>query len=220
MDEEGLAKPPQAVEKSLAGVTARIAELDCLIARVRATPHRLSTPLKITPRPTSPIDAAEPPPTKALQDRIGSQAALFGSHAAAAYQLARRRLPSCIFVATATAVPFNLAAILLAKRQISALWSRTDHDIERSLAISGSLRAYGAVPLAAGFFRRDSFLHWQTLIPSILVIANFFLYAASAHSQAYRVANLSGLGALLMPLSFAYQKHWPGLQQLNSGGFR
>jgi len=39
-----------------------------------------------------------------------------------------------------------------------------------------------------------------------------FLYDISGLSQGYRVASFMGLGALLMGVSYAYQKDWLGLK--------
>ena len=71
---------------------------------------------------------------------------------------------------------------------------------------------YGAILLAAGFWRRAAFVRWQALILLIFTILKVFLSDVSGLSQGYRVASFLGLGALLMAVSFAYQKDWLGLK--------
>jgi uncharacterized membrane protein len=71
---------------------------------------------------------------------------------------------------------------------------------------------YGALLLAAGFWRRSGFLRWQALGLLVFTIFKAFLYDMRDLSQGYRVVSLLGLGALLMAISFAYQKDWLGLR--------
>jgi uncharacterized membrane protein len=121
------------------------------------------------------------------------------------------RLQQSLF-AGVTLVVFNLLTILTVEREIGALWSRYDAGLQRSLAISGFLMVYGAVLLAAGFWRRSAFVRWQALLLLVFTIAKVFLYDISGLSQGYRVASFLGLGVLLMGISFAYQKDWLGLK--------
>jgi uncharacterized membrane protein len=71
---------------------------------------------------------------------------------------------------------------------------------------------YGAVLLAVGFWRRTSFIRWQALILLVFTIGKTFLYDMRNLTQGYRVVSLLGLGALLMAVSFAYQKDWLALR--------
>ncbi len=125
--------------------------------------------------------------------------------------------PSLATIAGATFTAFNLLAILTIEREIGALWTRSDANLQRSLAISGFLMAYAAALLAAGFWRRSAFVRWQGLILLLFTIAKVFLYDISGLSQGYRVASFLALGALLMAVSFAYQKDWLGLKQPPTG---
>jgi uncharacterized membrane protein len=115
-------------------------------------------------------------------------------------------------VAGATLVVFNLLTVLTGVREIGALWSRAEGDLQRSLTISGFLMVYGASLLAAGFWRRSAFVRWQGLILLLFTIMKVFFSDISGLSQGYRVASFLGLGALLMAVSFAYQKDWLGLR--------
>jgi uncharacterized membrane protein len=67
---------------------------------------------------------------------------------------------------------------------------------------------YGAVLMAAGFFRRSAFLRWQALAVLAFSIAKVFLNGVSQQSQGYRVLSFLALGVLLLAISFAYQRNW------------
>ncbi len=120
-------------------------------------------------------------------------------------------------VAAADLILFNLIAILIIEHEIGALWSAQQADLQRSLAISGFLMAYGAALLAIGFWRRNAFVRWQALILILFTIAKVFLFDISGLSAGYRVASFLALGALLLTVSFAYQKDWLALKQPQNG---
>lgn len=113
----------------------------------------------------------------------------------------------------------NLIAILTGVREIHALWplasANSESELQRALAVSTFLMLYGAALLAIGFWRRAAFIRWQALILLVFTIGKTFLYDMRNLSQGYRVVSLLGLGALLMAVSFAYQKDWLALR--NSG---
>jgi len=71
---------------------------------------------------------------------------------------------------------------------------------------------YGAALLAVGFWRRSAFVRWQALLLLVFTIAKTFLYDLRNLSQGYRVLSFLGLGALLMAISFVYQKDWLALR--------
>ena len=114
-------------------------------------------------------------------------------------------------------VVFNLFALLTGVREISAIWEGTaatpDGSLQQALAISAFLMLYGAALLALGFWRRSAFLRWQALLLLVFSIFKTFLYDMRNLSQGYRVVSFMGLGALLMTISFAYQKDWLGLRE-------
>ena len=126
----------------------------------------------------------------------------------AAYSLSRGRSP----IAAGTFVLANLVAIFIFVREIGALFTSTEADLQRSLAISGFLMAYGAALLAIGFVKRSAFVRWQALVLLIFTVGKVFLYDISGLSAGYRVASFMGLGAVLMGVSYAYQKDWLGLK--------
>ncbi len=72
---------------------------------------------------------------------------------------------------------------------------------------------YGAALLAVGFWKRTAFIRWQALILLVFTIVKTFLYDMRDLSQGYRVVSFLGLGALLMAISFAYQKDWLALRE-------
>lgn len=76
---------------------------------------------------------------------------------------------------------------------------------------------YGAVLLVVGFRRQIAGLRWEALILLSFAILKVFLYDVSAISQGYRVLSFFALGALLLAVSFAYQRDWLGLRRPPSG---
>jgi uncharacterized membrane protein len=71
---------------------------------------------------------------------------------------------------------------------------------------------FGAILLAVGFWRRSSFLRWQALVLLALTIAKVFLSDISELSQGFRIFSFLGLGALLLGVSFVYQRDWLNLR--------
>jgi uncharacterized membrane protein len=122
----------------------------------------------------------------------------------------------------ASVIAVNLIAILTGVREIEALLPLTaanpDSELQRALAVSAFLMIYGAVLLAVGFWRRTSFIRWQALILLVFTIGKTFLYDMRNLSQGYRVVSFLGLGALLMAVSFAYQKDWLALRDPSAEG--
>jgi uncharacterized membrane protein len=120
-------------------------------------------------------------------------------------------------------IAFNLIAVLTGVREIAAVWEQSagataaDAGLQEALAISAYLMVYGAALLAVGFWKRSGFLRWQALALLVATICKAFLYDMRSLSQGYRVASLMALGALLMAISFAYQKDWLGLRAASAG---
>lgn len=113
-------------------------------------------------------------------------------------------------------IVINLLALLTGVREIESLWpvtaANSDSELRRALAVSAFLMAYGAILLAAGFWRRTAFIRWQALVLLVFTIGKTFLCDMRNLSQGYRVVSFLGLGALLMTVSFAYQKDWLALR--------
>jgi uncharacterized membrane protein len=134
------------------------------------------------------------------------------------HRLARKHSsdPFWINCAALSTIAFNLIAVLTGVREIEAIWGSSpvtaDGALQQALAISAFLMLYGAALLAAGFWRRNGFLRWQALVLLVFTIFKTFLYDMRNLSQGYRVVSFLGLGALLMAISFAYQKDWLNLR--------
>ena len=124
------------------------------------------------------------------------------------YRISTGRSP----LAAGNFVLANVVAILIFVREIAALFTNSEAELQRALAISGFLMLYGAALLAIGFVKQSAFVRWQALILLIFTIGKVFLFDMSGLSAGYRVASLMGLGAVLMGVSYAYQKDWLGLK--------
>ena len=124
--------------------------------------------------------------------------------------------PSWLQIAGASIIALNLVAVLACVRELDTTWRTTygnpEADLQRSLAVSAFLMIYGAGLLAVGFWKRSAFLRWQALILLVFTIGKTFLYDTRNLSQGYRILSFLGLGALLMAISFAYQKDWLALR--------
>jgi uncharacterized membrane protein len=125
--------------------------------------------------------------------------------------------PSWLQIAGASIIALNLVAVFACVRELETTWRSTtgdpEADLRKSLAISAFLMLYGAGLLAVGFWKRSAFIRWQALILLVFTIGKTFLYDTRDLSQGYRVLSFLGLGALLMAVSFAYQKDWLSLRE-------
>ena len=124
--------------------------------------------------------------------------------------------PSWLLIAGSSIVAFNFIAILACLRELDSAWQVTagnpEADLQKALAISAFLMLYGAALLAVGFWKRSAFIRGQALLLLVVTIGKAFLYDLRNLSQGYRVLSFLGLGALLMAISFAYQKDWLALR--------
>jgi uncharacterized membrane protein len=94
------------------------------------------------------------------------------------------------------------------------------HDlrIAQQFTYSALWMLYGSVLMMVGFWRSSSILRWQALVLIAATIAKVFIYDLSKLSGAFRVVSFIGLGALLMAISFVYQKDWLKLSKKESTG--
>ena len=88
-----------------------------------------------------------------------------------------------------------------------------DHRMYAQFSYSAFFMAFGAVLLVAGFLRRTAFLRWQALVLLAVSIGKVFTVDVSELSQGYRILSFLGLGALLLAVSFAYQRDWLNLRK-------
>jgi uncharacterized membrane protein len=146
--------------------------------------------------------------------------AALGASAAIALHTRRHEdaaAPGWLQIAGGSIIALNLVAVLACIRELETAWRHSygspEADLQRSLAISAFLMLYGAGLLAVGFWKRSAFIRWQALILLVFTIGKTFLYDTRDLSQGYRVLSFLGLGALLMAISFAYQKDWLALRE-------
>ncbi|HZL25897.1 MAG TPA: DUF2339 domain-containing protein [Acidobacteriaceae bacterium] len=113
-------------------------------------------------------------------------------------------------------VAFNLLVVLAGVHEIFTYFgvrATGDAGLAEAFTISAWLMVYAAILLAAGFWRRTSFVRWQGLTLLVFTIGKVFLYDMHTLSSGYRILSVFGLGALLMTVSFAYQKDWLRLRE-------
>jgi uncharacterized membrane protein len=88
-------------------------------------------------------------------------------------------------------------------------WSRVKAiEISRDFAYSALWMAYGAMLIVVGFWRKSAFVRWQALILIAATTVKVFVYDTSQLDRIYRILSFIGLGALLLAISFVYQRDW------------
>ena len=102
----------------------------------------------------------------------------------------------------------NLLALVAVSREIETYWEASPTLFAERFSYSVWFMLYGAALLVVGFWRTSAFLRWQALVLLAFTIAKVFLYDMANLSQGYRVLSLLGLGAILLGVSFAYQRDW------------
>jgi uncharacterized membrane protein len=80
--------------------------------------------------------------------------------------------------------------------------------IARDFTYSALWMAYGAMLMMIGFWRASAFVRWQALALIALTIVKVFVYDTSRLDHIYRILSFVVLGALLLAISFAYQRRW------------
>ncbi len=81
-----------------------------------------------------------------------------------------------------------------------------EYQMYAQFTYSAFFMLFGAILLAAGFWRRSAFLRWQALLLLAVTIGKVFLLDTNQLSQGYRILSFLGLGALLLAVSFVYQR--------------
>ncbi len=84
------------------------------------------------------------------------------------------------------------------------------HDIAlaRGFTYSAIWLIYAAVLMTVGFWKRSPFTRWQALILMALTTIKVFLNDVSQLGGSYRIVSFIALGAVLLGISFAYQRDW------------
>ena len=83
--------------------------------------------------------------------------------------------------------------------------------LARDFSYSAIWLVYGAVLMTVGFRKRSAFVRWQSLILIAFTICKVFLYDVSQLGGSYRIVSFIALGAVLLGISFIYQRDWLGL---------
>lgn len=81
-------------------------------------------------------------------------------------------------------------------------------SLERGLTYSAIWLIYGAVLMAVGFRNRSAFVRWQALILIAFTTGKVFIYDVSQLGGSYRIVSFIALGAVLLGISFVYQRDW------------
>lgn len=125
-------------------------------------------------------------------------------------------------LATVASLLVNLLILLAIGWEIHSFWwYRTwngntalmrEYQMYSQFTYSAFFMVFGAVLLGLGFWRHSAFLRWQALVLLALAIGKVFLVDISALSQGYRILSFLGLGALLLAVSFVYQRDWLNLR--------
>jgi uncharacterized membrane protein len=84
----------------------------------------------------------------------------------------------------------------------------TNLRLAEDFSYSAVWLAYGAMLMIIGFKRRSAFVRWQALALITLTIGKVFIYDVSELERGYRILSFIALGAVLLGISFIYQRDW------------
>ena len=129
-------------------------------------------------------------------------------------------------IAIAAVLLINALTLLAVSWEIHSFWWYRswhgdtallgDYHMYAHFTYSAFFMAFGAVLLVLGFWRHSALLRWQGLLLLAIAIGKVFLVDISALSQGFRIISFLGLGALLLAVSFVYQRDWLNLR--SAGG--
>jgi uncharacterized membrane protein len=88
-----------------------------------------------------------------------------------------------------------------------------DINIYMQFTYSACFMLFGTALLVIGIMRRVAFLRWQALVVLAITVAKVFLVDIDQLNEGYRVLSFLGLGALLLAISFVYQRDWLNLRR-------
>jgi len=80
--------------------------------------------------------------------------------------------------------------------------------LARDFSYSAIWLIYGVALMAIGFRKRSAFVRWQSLILIAFTIIKVFFHDVSELGGSYRILSFIGLGAILLGISFLYQRDW------------
>jgi uncharacterized membrane protein len=131
-------------------------------------------------------------------------------------------------VAATAVVALNLLTLIALSREVADYYSRQVNElrtpfrrwpasydsqwrrieIERDFTYSALWMVYGAILMVIGFLRRSAFVRWQALVLIAATTIKVFIYDVSQLDRGYRIISFIVLGALLLAISFVYQRDW------------
>ena len=125
-------------------------------------------------------------------------------------------------IAAAAVLTVNFLILLAIGWEIHSYWwvlrwtgdgeRWADYQMYAQFTYSAWFMVFGALLLCVGFWRRSAFLRWQALVLLAVTIGKVFIADMSQLSQGYRILSFLGLGALLLAVSFVYQRDWLNLR--------
>jgi uncharacterized membrane protein len=170
--------------------------------------------------------------------RVAVYAIAIAVLAFAAYQTSRRDGEAFRIVSMIALISINALALIALSREVAdyyqqqmavtrplpgpwrpELWSQfRSIEIARDFTYSALWMAYGAMLMAVGFWRASAFVRWQALILIAVTIGKVFIFDVSHLERIYRILSFVVLGALLLAISFAYQRDWLKLSTSRTRG--
>jgi uncharacterized membrane protein len=91
-----------------------------------------------------------------------------------------------------------------------------DVSLARGFSYSAIWLVYGVALMTVGFWKRSALVRWQSLILIAFTIGKIFLYDVSQLGGGYRIVSFLALGAVLLGISFVYQRDWLKLSPRSS----
>jgi len=170
-----------------------------------------------------------------FNSRMATYTVAIAALGAVAWYASRRKDETGRIAAAVSVVALNLLALIALSREVadyylqqmtnlrpqgqwdSSAWKDWQHvKIARDFTYSALWMAYGAMLMAVGFWRRSAFVRWQALVLIAFTIGKVFLYDVSELDRGYRIVSFIVLGALLLAISFVYQRDWLRLSGRNN----
>jgi len=121
-------------------------------------------------------------------------------------------------LALGAALTVNVLILVAVGLEIDAFWwhqrwlghesQLADFQMYAQFTYSAWFMLYGALLLALGIGRKSALLRWQALVLLAVSIGKVFLVDTSELSQGLRILSFLGLGALLLGVSFVYQRDY------------
>ncbi len=151
---------------------------------------------------------------------------------ALAWQASRRKNETGRIATAVSVVALNLLALRGLSLEVSSYYAHemtspirnlqwdipqySQHArIARDFTYSALWMAYGAMLMVVGFWRRSAMVRWQALALIAFTIGKVFIYDVSELDRGYRILSFIVLGALLLAISFMYQRDWLRLSGKN-----